>query len=68
MSSDREKTLDLSVIVPIFNEEGNIEPLYRGLKSTLEGLKKDYEIIFIDDGSSDSPLRYWIKYLRVMLR
>ncbi len=53
MSTDREKTLDISVIIPIFNEEGNIESLYRGLKSTLEELKKDYEIIFIDDGSSD---------------
>jgi glycosyltransferase involved in cell wall biosynthesis len=49
-------TIQLSIIIPIFNEEENISGLYRELKDVLEKLGKTYEIIFIDDGSSDSSL------------
>jgi glycosyltransferase involved in cell wall biosynthesis len=42
-----------SVVIPVFNEEGNIEPLYTRLTKVLRALKKPYEIIFVDDGSSD---------------
>jgi glycosyltransferase involved in cell wall biosynthesis len=41
------------VIVPVLNEEGNVEPLYLGIKSTLEAFGRSYEIIFVDDGSID---------------
>jgi len=44
----------LSVVVPIFNEEENIVPLYRELKNVLEALGRGYEIIFLDDGSTDT--------------
>ncbi len=37
----------------MFNEEANVEPLYRELTSTLETLGKPYELIFVDDGSTD---------------
>ena len=43
----------LSIVIPIFNEEKNIEPLYSRLKETLEGFEVDYEIIMVDDGSTD---------------
>ncbi len=43
----------ISVVVPLYNEEGNVGPLYRSIKKVLKGLKKSYEIIFIDDGSTD---------------
>jgi glycosyltransferase involved in cell wall biosynthesis len=43
----------LSVVVPIFNEEENIIPLYRQLKNVLEGLRARYEAIYVDDGSRD---------------
>jgi len=43
----------LSVVVPIFNEEENITPLYRELKNVLEGMRANYEVIFVDDGSDD---------------
>jgi len=43
----------LSVVIPIFNEEGNIGPLYSRLKESLEDLQVDYEIIMVDDGSTD---------------
>jgi glycosyltransferase involved in cell wall biosynthesis len=45
--------LNLSVIVPIFNEEKNITTLYKELVHVLEGIGKEFEIIFIDDGSTD---------------
>jgi hypothetical protein len=41
----------VSVVVPIFNEAENVKPLYRQLTRALEGLR--YEIICIDDGSTD---------------
>jgi len=46
----------ISVLIPIFNEEENIAPLYEKLTSVLNRIGKDYEVIFIDDGSSDSTL------------
>lgn len=44
----------LSIVVPVFNEEDNVEPLYRAITSSLEGFDRDYEAIFVDDGSRDS--------------
>ena len=44
----------LSVVIPVYNEEENLEPLYEELKSVLDGMGIDYEIIFVDDGSRDS--------------
>lgn len=45
--------MELSVVVPIFEEEQNIEPLYRELKGVLDGMDIASEILFIDDGSRD---------------
>ena len=47
---------DLSVIVPLLNEEGNVGPLYTELREVLQATDFDYEIIFIDDGSEDRAL------------
>ncbi len=44
--------MELSLIIPIFNEQDNIEPLYNEIRDTLKNLK-NYEIIFVDDGSRD---------------
>ena len=52
-NSAGERRKDISVIIPVFNEEENIESLYAELKESLNSLKKDYEIIFVDDGSTD---------------
>jgi len=46
---------DLSVVIPIFNEEDNIPELYERLSNALQMLGS-YEIIFIDDGSVDNSL------------
>jgi len=46
----------ISVLIPVFNEEENISPLCEKLTSVLNRMGKDYEVIFIDDGSSDETL------------
>lgn len=43
-----------SVVLPIYNEEGNIDELYRRLVETLEELGRSFEIVFVDDGSRDA--------------
>ncbi|MFC1570895.1 glycosyltransferase family 2 protein [Candidatus Omnitrophota bacterium] len=48
--------MDLSVIIPVHNEEKNIAPLHAELKEVLGGLSKSYEVIFVDDGSTDGTL------------
>jgi glycosyltransferase involved in cell wall biosynthesis/membrane-associated phospholipid phosphatase len=44
----------LSAIIPIFNEEENVPRLYSSLVPVLDGLGIDCEIVFVNDGSSDS--------------
>ena len=43
----------LSVVIPIHNEEPSILPLYDRLTAVLEGLHRPYEILFVDDASTD---------------
>ena len=45
--------LDISVVIPIYNEEGNIERLYKELTAALLEIGLDYEVIAINDGSVD---------------
>src|ERR1700676_491749 len=45
--------MQLSIVVPIHNEEPSILPLYDRLTLVLEKLRKPYEIIFVDDASTD---------------
>ncbi len=45
--------MDLSIIVPCYNEVACIDALYEDLKNTLKNKKISYEIIIIDDGSTD---------------
>ena len=44
---------DLSVVVPVFNEVLNIPPLRDAIGHALQGTGRDYELLFIDDGSTD---------------
>lgn len=46
-------TKDLSIVVPVFNEAENLWPLMAEIKAALADEALDYEVIFIDDGSSD---------------
>jgi glycosyltransferase involved in cell wall biosynthesis len=45
--------VDLSIIIPTFDEEDNVEPLYQALMDTVPPLGRQFEIIFVDDGSRD---------------
>jgi glycosyltransferase involved in cell wall biosynthesis len=45
--------MDLSIVIPIFNEAQNIPLLHKALKETLDKLSLKYEILFVDDGSTD---------------
>ncbi len=42
-----------SIVLPVFNEEGVIDELYRRLTAALEGTGRTYEVLFVDDGSRD---------------
>jgi glycosyltransferase involved in cell wall biosynthesis len=48
--------MTLSIVVPLYNEEENIPTLYEKLKENLDPLEKEYEILFVDDGSTDRTL------------
>jgi glycosyltransferase involved in cell wall biosynthesis len=48
--------MTLSVVIPVYNEEESIRLLYEKLKAALDLLHKEYEILFIDDGSTDRTL------------
>jgi glycosyltransferase involved in cell wall biosynthesis len=46
----------LSILIPVFNEEGNLSLLYEKLVTVLKKAGRPYEVIFVDDGSSDGTL------------
>lgn len=48
-----KEKVEISVVVPILNEEDNIRLLYQQLIPILKGLSSRYEVIFVDDGSTD---------------
>ena len=47
-------TLEISLVIPVHNEEGNLPNLYREITEVLEPYGRAYEIVFIDDGSTDA--------------
>ncbi len=51
----------ISIVIPFFNEEQNIEPMYEHLSSVLTSLTHDFEIIFVDDGSTDNTFKNMLK-------
>ncbi|MBW4655474.1 MAG: glycosyltransferase family 2 protein [Kaiparowitsia implicata GSE-PSE-MK54-09C] len=49
-------SIDLSVVIPLFNEASNIEHLFERLEAVLNRLSLSYEIVCVDDGSRDNTL------------
>lgn len=45
--------MKLSLVVPCYNEEGNVEKFYFEVKKAFEGKVEDYEFVFVNDGSKD---------------
>ena len=52
----KSKMVYISIVIPVYNEEESITELHNKIKETLENINKDYEIIFVDDGSNDKTL------------
>jgi glycosyltransferase involved in cell wall biosynthesis len=50
---NNSEPIEISVVVPVYNEEENLPILVPKLLEVLKGLRKTYEVIFVDDGSSD---------------
>ena len=50
---DESPGLDLSVLVPVYNEVDNVVPLHAELDAVLRPSGLSYELIFVDDGSTD---------------
>src|SRR6266446_2460417 len=55
MASD--SPIQYSIVVPFFNEQENIPPLYMKLTEVMDGLGEPYELVFVDDGSKDDSFK-----------
>src|SRR6266487_3553204 len=49
--------IDYSIVVPLYNEEENVRPLYSRIVRAMEEVSGAYQIIFVDDGSRDNTFR-----------
>jgi glycosyltransferase involved in cell wall biosynthesis len=48
--------MDLSVVIPLFNERDNLAPLHDELTRAMQAMGRSYELLFVDDGSTDGGL------------
>ena len=48
--------VDVSIVIPLYNEEENVQPLYKEIAEVIDSQSLKYEVIFIDDGSSDKTV------------
>ena len=56
-SGEQTEQAEISVVIPVFNEERNLPILIPKLIEVFDGLSMPYEVIFVDDGSSDESRR-----------
>ncbi len=57
MDMENFADIEISVVIPVYNEEENLPILIPKLVEVLKGLERSYEIILVDDGSSDESRR-----------
>ncbi|HHF51121.1 MAG: glycosyltransferase family 2 protein [Candidatus Aminicenantes bacterium] len=57
----KKRKCDLSLVIPVFNEQESLDQLYKEITVSCEKLNKSYEVIFIDDGSTDDSLNVLIR-------
>ena len=48
---------ELSIVVPLYNEEENVDLLYRAIVDAVADIGKSVEFVFVDDGSRDSTFK-----------
>ena len=53
VDADRGEAPELSVVVPVHDEQDNVGPLYSALRDALDSLGRAYEVVVVDDGSRD---------------
>src|SRR5215472_10239781 len=46
----------ISVVIPVFNEQDGLPQLFERLYPSLDALRRSYEVVFVDDGSSDGSV------------
>ncbi|MDX9913286.1 MAG: glycosyltransferase, partial [Candidatus Moranbacteria bacterium] len=54
--NNQENKIKISVVVPVYNEEGNVKELHSKILEECQKLGKAFEIIFVDDGSRDKTV------------
>lgn len=54
---NQQQWADISVVIPLYNEEESLKELHQQLRSTLGRMNSRYELIFIDDGSTDRSIQ-----------
>src|SRR6201984_2979671 len=52
-----DSSIQFSIVVPFFNEQENIPPLYVKLTEVMDPLGEPYELVFVDDGSKDNSFK-----------
>ena len=52
-SDSSRPSVEISIVVPLFNERENLEPLWTKIQEVMAPLDKSYEVVFVDDGSTD---------------
>src|SRR5499427_4300059 len=52
-----DSPVQFSIVVPFYNEQENISPLYVKLTEVMDGLGEPYELVFVDDGSKDNTFK-----------
>lgn len=53
-NKNHDQLVDLSVLIPVYNEQDVLELLFKRLYPVLDGLDRSYEVLFVNDGSSDN--------------
>lgn len=61
--NNQTSNVDVSIVIPVYNEEESLLELMKGVSSALDSMGKTYEAVFVDDGSSDKSFDV-IKTLR----
>ncbi len=57
MPSSKQIETDLSLVVPVYNEEENLKPLWGEIRKVLGKIRGSWEVVFVDDGSEDQSPR-----------